>query len=165
LGAFAGPRIPERGAVTPAAAGQGRARPGCDRRRLGIRICPHRPQQHARSRAIACTARLVFEIRIEDGGERIRSRLGRRHGKAVSDRTRPGQAARLRHHSRHRDRSRPAGQPGNRRLGAGTGRSRVYRAGRRLSRVTGRLPSHPAADHGCWNRGAVGGCGTCPDRT
>ena len=90
-------------------------------------------------RAAARAAGLVPEVRAEDRAQRRRGRLGGRHGAPVPDRARPRQAARLQHPAHQGGRRDPEGEPGNRRLGARTGRGRVHGARLGLPAVARRL--------------------------
>jgi Cu(I)/Ag(I) efflux system membrane protein CusA/SilA len=74
---------------------------------------------------------LRFELKTLPNVAEVASRG--RHGQAVPGRARSGQAGRLRHHAGAGARgARQARQPGNRRLGAGTGRGRIHGARQRL---------------------------------
>ena len=127
--------------------------------------CPGRPQRHARRRPAARPAGLVPEVRIEDRAQRGRGGVGRRHGAAVPDRARPRQAGGLRHIAHRVIDAVRQGQPGGRRLGARTRRSRVRGAGLGLSAVARRLPQGAARHHRRRRLGAPRRRGTHPDRS
>ncbi len=129
LGALAGARVLEPGAVAPAGGGQARTRTGRHGRGLGVRICARGQDPHVGSVAAAGAAGLVFEIRAQDGRERGRSRLSRRHGEAVSDRARSGSVARVQRHAAESDRRGAEGESGDRGLGARARRGGVHGAG------------------------------------
>ena len=78
--------------------------------------------------AAARAAGLVPQVRAEDGAQRRRSGERRRHGAPVPDRARSRPAARVQHPAYEGDGRGAQGQPGNRRLGAGTRRSRIHGA-------------------------------------
>ena len=102
--------------------------------------------------ATARAAGLVPEVRAEDPARRGRGRQRRRHGPAIPGGAGPGQAGRLRHHPRAGAQRADGRQPGERRLGARTGRSRIHGARQRLPEDAGRLPRHPAGRAGRHSR-------------
>ncbi len=164
LGALARARVPEPGAVAPAARRQGVDRPGCDRRRLDLPVRAGRSQGDAGRRTTARAAGLVPEVRAEVGAQCRRGRVGRRHGAPVPGAcsiptSSPPTASRTPRSSTH-----PEGQPGNRRLGARARRSRVHGACLRLSARPRRLPQGAADDHRCRRVGAPRRRGAHPDR-
>jgi hypothetical protein len=119
-----------------------RTRPG----RLDLPVRADRPQRHPRREPAAGAAGLVPQVRAEDGGQRGRGRVGRRHGAPVPGGARPRQAGRLQAAAHPRRRRDPEGQPGDRRLGARARRGRVHGARLGLPAGAGRLPQDPADD-------------------
>ena len=143
---------------------QDRARARRHRRGLGLRVRAGRPQRQDGPVAAARAAGLVPQVRAEDRAERRRSGQRRRHGAPVPDRARPGPAARLQHSAWQGDRGGAEGQPGDRRLGARTGRGRVHGARLGLPAVARRLPQDSADDHRRRRAGAAGRRGAHPGR-
>ncbi len=132
LGAVAHPRIPLERAAAPAAGRQYRARPGRNRRRLGLPVRAGRYDRQTRPRGAAIAPGLVPSLPPQGRPRRGRGRAARRLRPPVPGQRRSEPAAGLQHPDQQSGRGRAAGEQRRRRPADRVHRRRVHGARARL---------------------------------